>query len=364
MKSLRLGACAALAGLLLAGAARADESFAGVADKVNPRLVKLFGSGGFRGLASYGTGILVSSDGYVLTVNSPMLDTRDLRVHLYDGTKYHAHVVAVEPELDVALVKIGTSDRDKVEDREFFDVSAAARRPTAEPGTGVLAFSNQFQIATRDEPMSIQRGVVASYTKLYGRIGIFEAIYKGDVYVVDAITNNPGAAGGALTTRKGELLGLIGKELRSTLTDTWINYAIPIGAAIKVRGADGKDVTVSILDLVEKKEKYKPVEKPKDVAGSGGYHGIVLVPDVVERTPPYVEEVVPGSPAEKAGLRPDDLIVYVDGLPVSDIHTFKEILARYRPNMQLKLEVQRGNKLSTVSLTLDKPRTRPQPPKK
>ncbi len=360
MKSLRLGACAFLAGLFLAGAGRADESFARVADKVNPKLVKLFGSGGFRGLASYSTGILVSSDGYVLTVNSPMLDTRDLRVHLSDGTRYdHARLVAVEPELDVALIKI-----DKVEGLDYYDVFEAARRPVAEPGTGVLAFSNQFNIATRDEPMSIQRGVVASYNRLYGHHGIFEAIYKGDVYVVDAITNNPGAGGGALTTRKGELLGLIGKELRNNLTNTWINYAIPIGATLKVREADDKEVTVSILDLVEKKDKYKAVKKLEPRDGVGVYHGIVLVPDVVERTPPYVEEIVPGSPAEKAGVRPDDLIVYVDGLPVNDIHAFKEILTRYQPNMELKLEVQRGNKLSTLSLTLDKPRTKPQPPKK
>ncbi len=128
------------------------------------------------------------------------------------------------------LVKIG-DNKIKVEDLPYFDVVEAAKRPPVEPGTGVLAFSNQFQIATRDEPMSVQRGVVASYSKLYGRLGIFEATYKGDVYVVDAITNNPGAAGGALTTRKGELLGLIGKELRNELTNTWINYAIPINAA-------------------------------------------------------------------------------------------------------------------------------------
>jgi S1-C subfamily serine protease len=363
MKSLRLGVWAALAGLLLTGAARADESFAKVADKVNPKLVKLFGSGGIRGLASYGTGILVSSDGYILTVHSHVLDTRDLRVHLHDGTRYHARLVAVEPELDVALVKIGT-DRNKVEDLDYFDIAAAARRPVAEPGTGVLAFSNQFQIATRDEPMSIQRGVVASYSRLYGRIGIFEATYKGDVYVVDAITNNPGAGGGALTTRKGELLGLIGKELRNELTNTWINYAIPIGATLKVRQADDKEVTVSILDLVEKKEQYKPIVKKDLREGGKTYTGIVLVPDVVERTPPYIEEVLPDSPAEKAGLRPDDLIVYIDGLPVNDIHTYKEVLARYQPNMQMKLEVQRGKMLTTVSLTLDKPRTRPQPPKK
>jgi serine protease Do len=363
MTFLRRAAVVALAGLLTAGGLRGDDSFAQVAEKVNPKLVKLFGSGGLRGLVSYGTGVLVSPDGYILTVNSHLLDTRDLRVHVHDGTRYHARVVVVEPELDVALVKIGT-EKDPVTDLEYYDVFEAARRPIAEPGTGVLAFSNQFQIATRDEPMSIQRGVVAAYARLYGRKGIFEATYKGDVYVIDAITNNAGAAGGVITTRKGELLGLIGKELRNELTNTWINYAMPIGAKIDVRQADDKVVTVSILDLVEKKDRYKPVERKEKHDGAGGYHGIVLVPNVVEHTPPYVEDVYPDSPADKAGIKPDDLIVYIDGLPVNDVNSFQELLSRYQPNMQIKLEVQRGKKLTTVSLTLEKPRTKARTPKK
>jgi S1-C subfamily serine protease len=341
--------------------ARADESFAKICDKVNPKVVKIFGSGGIRGLASYASGVLVSPDGYILTINSHILDTRDLRVHLYEGTRYHARVVAVEPELDVALIKIGT-DKEKVEDLPYFDIAEACKRPAATPGTGLLAFSNQFQTATRQEPLSVQRGVVASYGKLTGHIGVFEATYKGDVYVVDAITNNPGGAGGALVTRKGELLGLVGRELRNDLTNTWINYAIPVGARITVPQLEGGAVTVSILDLVEKKEKYRPIDPTKKLAeGQGTYTGILLVAQPVERTPPYIEEVVPGSPADKAGLKPDDLIVYVDGLPVGDIQAFQNALARYQPNSTIKLEVQRGRKLQTVALTLAKPRT---PPKK
>jgi serine protease Do len=349
--------------LLPATSVRAEESFAKVSEKVNPKLVKLFGSGGIRGLASYGTGVFVSPDGYILTVNSHILDTQDLRVHLYDGTRYHGKVVAIEPELDVALVKIG-DDKVKIEPQEYFDIEQAAGRAPVEPGTGVLAFSNQFQIATRDEPMSVQRGVVASYSKLYGRIGIFEATYKGDVYVIDAITNNPGAAGGALTTRKGELLGLVGKELRNELTNTWINYALPVSARITVPQSDGKSVTVSILDVVQKKEKYRPLDPGKKNEGPGVYTGIILVADPVERTPPYVEDVVPGSPADKAQLKPDDLIVYVDGLPVGDIHTFKDLLGRYHPNQTVKLEIQRDRKLQTVALTLEKAKTKKPAPKK
>jgi serine protease Do len=358
----RLLAAAAL--LTASIPAYADESFAKVADKVNEKCVKLFGAGGIRGLASYGTGVLVSPDGYVLTVASHILDTPDLRVHLADGTRYYAKVVAIEPELDVALVKIDPG-KDKLE-LPYFDVAEAAKKPTAEAGTGVLAFSNQFQIATREEPLSVQRGVIASYAKLYGRIGIFEAAYKGNVYVIDAITNNPGAGGGALTDRKGELLGLVGKELRNEQTATWINYALPINATIDVPLPDNKTRTVSIVELVEKKEQYQPTDpNRKGAEGGGGFTGIVLVPNVVDRTPPYVEEVVRGSPAAKAGIKPDDLIVYIDGLPVVSVATFKEIMDRYRPEMEVKLEIRRGEKLQTVTLKIDKPVAKaPAAPKK
>lgn len=351
---------AALTALVMATAAPAQHpSVAPVADQVNQKLVKLFGSGGFRGLTAYGTGVVISPDGYVLTVASPMLDTPDLRVHLYDGRRLHAKVVVTEPELDVALIKIN-----KVDDLPYFDLAAAAQRPLAEPGTRILGFSNLFEIATRSEPMSVQQGVIAAYSKLYGRKGIFEVPYKGEVYVLDAITNNPGAGGGVVTTRKGELLGLIGKELKNTLSDTWINYALPVRAHVEIKRGD-QVTRVSVLDFVERARRglYKPLLVERPPAGQGGFHGIVLVPNVVERTPPFIEEVQRDSPAHKVGLKPDDLIVYVDGERVVSIKAFRDIMDKVPPGATVKLEVRRGEKLVGVDLKLETPVVKA-PPKK
>ena len=179
----------------------------------------------------------------------------------------------------------------------------------------MLALSNTFEIAMRDEPLSVQRGVIAGVHEAAGRRGVFEFPYTGDVYVVDAITNNPGAAGGALIDRKGNLLGVIGREIKNSLSDTWMNYAIPVSAKVDiaisetVKDKDGKEkeeektVTVTMPEFVAKgmKGEYKPVKRPTLVAGEGGYHGIIFVPNVLERTPAYVEDVVPDSPAAKAG---------------------------------------------------------------
>src|SRR5262249_25125776 len=150
---------------------------------------------------------------------------------------------------------------------------------------------------------------IMAYTKLAGRRGVFEFPYTGDVYVVDAITNNPGAAGGALINRKGEVLGVIAGEIKNALSDTWVNYAIPVSASVKITSKEmvnGKEeektVTVTMTEFAEKgmKGQYKAVKRPDKLLGEGGYHGIVFVPNILERTPAYVEEVVPGSPAAKA----------------------------------------------------------------
>jgi serine protease Do len=357
MFSQRLLAPLALTAMLLThGAVRAQDSFAAAADEVNKKMVKVFGSGGFKGVVDYGTGVLVSAEGHILTVASPILDTPELRVHLYDGRRYPAKVVMIEPELDAALIKI---DDDKLLPVPFFDIAAAAKNPVAQTGDWVLAFSNQFHIATRDEPMSVQHGVIASFAKLDARRGVHDAPYSGDCYVLDAITNNPGAGGGALTTRKGELLGMIGKELRNRRSETWINYAVPVQ---------------SLAKFVEDTKAGKYVRKPRpEKVASGAYHGIVLVANpVANQTPPFVEEVTPGSPAAKAGLKTDDLISYVNGEPVPSIESLLKFLNDTPAGETLTLEVRRvdksvagsGDKLITISLKLEQPVAKTPAPKK
>jgi serine protease Do len=210
--------------------------------------------------------------------------------------------------------------------------------------------------------VSVQRGVVAAYSKLRGRRGINQAPYDGEVYFVDAIMCNPGGGGGALITRDGkQLLGVIGKELRNTLSDTWINYAVPLQGKITIKGEkETKTVTVSDFVAAGIKGTYE-TKPPRDKKkGNNLYTGIVLVPNVVERTPPYVEELEPNSPASRAGLRPDDLIVYVDGEQVVSIKEFKDTMDRHEAGAEVKIEVRRGDKLTTLTLKVEEqPKRKP-----
>jgi len=343
--------------LLTGSVGLAQPPATGVAQEVNKKLCKLFGAGGFKGLPSYGTGIVVHPSGYVITCNNHILTTSDLRVHLFDGRFFHAKVIAKEPELDVALLKI----EEPVEKLPYFNVAAEADKAAkikTPAGTWVLALSNQFAIAERDEAMSVQHGVIQAYADLKGRKGVADAPFQGKVYFIDAVACNPGAAGGALTNAKGDLLGILGRELKNKLSDSWINYAVPVQSTVElIRDTKKGPEKVSIATFVEEgmKGKYtSPGEKVKKAKGPGIYTGILLVPNPVALTPPYIESVVPGSPADKAGLRTDDLIVYVDGELVQSIKSFKELMSTYQPGAQVRLDVQRGANLETVTITVEK----------
>jgi serine protease Do len=139
------------------------------------------------------------------------------------------------------------------------------------------------------------------------------------VYVVDAMTNNPGAAGGALVNRRGELLGLLGKELRSAQTSIWLNYAIP-----------AEELARPVADLAAGRGSAKPAAETRKPAEAHDLArlGVVLVPDVVARTPPFVDFVRPGTPAEAAGVKPDDLILLVGDELVSSCHALREQVGR------------------------------------
>ena len=194
-----------------------------MARDVQPKMVKIYGAGGLRGLEAYQSGMLISAEGHVLTAWSYVLDSDDVAVVLDDGRRFTAKLVGADPLTEVAVLKIDPG----AEQLPHFDLHKAR---AVEVGTRVLAFSNLFGIATGDEPVSMLQGYVSAVAPLEARRGGFSTNYRGDVYIVDAATNNPGASGGALVDGQGRLVGMLGKELRSELTGTWLNYALPVAA--------------------------------------------------------------------------------------------------------------------------------------
>jgi serine protease Do len=218
-----------------------------------------------------------------------------------------------------------------------FDLAAAT---TAEVGDRVLAASNLFNIAGGDEPVSVLQGVVTAIAPLDARRGAFEASYRGNVYIVDAAANNPGAAGGALVNWRGELLGLLGKELRSRTTNAWLNYALPV------------DQFIASVEQMRNGQSVKPDEstaKPTEPLSLAEL-GLVLVPDVLPRTPPYVDSVLPKSAASRAGLKADDLVVFVEGEPTASCDAVVTAIGRREKFDAVRLSVLRDGKLIETSL--------------
>jgi S1-C subfamily serine protease len=299
------------------------------------KVVKIYGAGGLSGLEAYQSGILISPDGLVLTVQSYVLDTDDLAVVLDDGRKLKAELLGTDPVRELAVLKL---DAEGDESLPCFDLAAAAE---AEVGDRVLALSNLFNIAGGDEPVSVLQGFVTALAPLDARRGAFETAFRGRAYIVDAAANNPGAAGGALVNWNGEILGLLGKELRSRATGAWIHYAIPVDQFIDAVETMRKGESLDRAELAE----AAPVE-PLRLADVG----IALVPDVLPRTPPYVDAVLPNSAAARAGLKPDDLVVFVEGEATASCAAVVEALARREKFDAVRLSVLRNGKLVEVSL--------------
>lgn len=315
---------------------QAQSSFSETIDDVQPNIVKIFGAGGLRGLEAYQSGFLISGEGHILTVWSYVLDSDIVTVYLNDGRKFQAEMVGMDPRTEIAVLKI------EGEGLPHFSLDQAV---SLEAGSRVLAFSNLYGVAFGNEAASVLKGAVAAKTDLSARRGAFETNYRGAVYVLDAMTNNPGAAGGALTDRRGRLAGLLGKELRSSLTNLWLDYAIPIS-----------EIATPIEEIIAGKFRPMPrdesVKKPKE-AHTLALLGIHLVPDFLPRTPPFVEGVKPGSPAAKAGVRPDDLILFVNQRVASSCKQLTDELSFIDRLDPVKLTIQRGQELVEVSLSLE-----------
>ena len=315
-------------------ASGAVSSFAEVIDEVQPKMVKIFGSGGLRGLEAYQSGFLISGEGHVLTAWSYVLDSDEfINVILDDGQRFGAKLVNHDPRLEIAILKI------EAKGLPHFDLKQAVE---LQPGARVLAFSNLFGIALGDEKASVLHGNVAAIGQLTARRGAFRSLYRGTVYFVDAMTNNPGAAGGALTDRQGRLAGVLGKELRNSLDNTWLNYAIPIS-----------QLSASVADMLagrnpprrddETAKRPPNPHSPKTL-------GIVLVPDILAKTPPFVDDVRAGSSAEANGMRRDDLILFVNDRMVSSCKELVDELSFIDHVDPVRLTVQRGQQLVDIEL--------------
>ena len=299
-------------------------AFADAVDYAQKRTVKLYGASIGR-VSGFATGLIVSDDGKIVTAQGVHLSSSRIRVTLHDGTMYDAKVLSRNERLQLALLQI------KAQTPDFFKLS---EEPIARKGDWILAVSNAFKVADGAEPLSVNLGVVSLRTRLDVRRGVQDIAYDGDVLLIDAITSNPGAAGGAIVTADQRLVGMIGKVIESKSTNTRINYAVP------------SDLVAQFV-----------VGKISESAGSGTVSsgnadlGIRLFRLGGRKAPAYIDRIQPGSPAAEAKLRSDDLIVSIDGQAVRNASSYAEIVDTLKPGEEITIVIKRRNQVIPIKIT-------------
>jgi S1-C subfamily serine protease len=293
------------------------------------KVVKLYGAGGVKGLESYQSGVLFGNSGYILTSWSTVLDVAKVRVVTFDGRRLDATMVGMDPQNELAVLKV--DDAGLV----GFELSETT---AARPGQRVFAISNLFGIAAGNESCSAQKGVIMATTPLTTRRGKIKSLYQGKVYVLDVVTNNPGASGGALIDLQGRLIGMIGKEIRDEQAGIWLNYALPLDV-VKMSVDRVLSGNTSVAD-----SEIKAVAQPHRVSDLG----VTLIPDVLSKTPPYIDQVRDGSTAQKSGLQTNDLILLLNDQRVDSRKALEKMLASINRADSFYVLVQRGQELMRI----------------
>ncbi len=302
-------------------------------------IVKLFGAG-VGTLDSYGSGILVSESGHLITVWNHLVNSGYLNAVVFDGRRFTVKVIGTSQQHDLALLKL---DCDENETFPFADWNMPNN---VAAGDSVMAFSNVYHVATGNEPVSVIHGVLACETPLEAGFGRWKFPVKAPVYVIDAVTNNSGAAGGLLTTSDGQPAGMLGRELRHSETDMWVNYAVPWNV---LRPAindliNGRRVTSNESET----DRRKMISERRLTSD----FGFTLLPSVLKKTPAYIDRVIPKSLADKAGLQRGDLVLMANDRVVQSIDDLRAALAGYRKGQAVSLTVNRNDRLEGVSFRM------------
>lgn len=293
-------------------------------EKTNQRSVKIFGAS-VGNVDGYGTGLLVSDDGKIITADGVYLKGSNIRIVLHDGSTHIASVVRRDPNYKIVLLQIKSSTPN------YFSLS---KTPVGKKGDWTLAISNCFKVAERKEFLSATLGIISLRTQITQKTRRNEVIYDGDLILLDCITSNPGAGGGALVNEEGILIGMIGKLIQSKETNTRMNFAVP------------QEILLAFLNGTLKSEAPPSLANNKKAD-----FGVRLFQLDGRRSPTYIDRVVRGGPFQKSGLRPDDLIINIGGQSVANVGEFNEIMKTVVPGVEIVIVVKRKNKLMKFNVT-------------
>ena len=272
-------------------------------------------------MSGYGSGVIISSDGYIITNNHVIENAGSVDVTLNDKRSYTAKVVGRDPATDIALLKI------KGENLPFIKYGNSEQLKL---GEWVLAVGNPFNLTS-----TVTAGIVSAKGR---SLGLNEGTYSIESFIQTDAALNMGNSGGALVNTKGMLVGITSAILSPSGAYAGNSFAIPVTIVKKVV-EDLKEfgqvqralIGVNIQDVeFEDAEKFKLNE----VKG-------VLITRVIDR----------GS-ADEAGLKENDVILKFDGVNVNTVGELQEQVGKHRPGDKGTVTFYRNGKESTVPIVL------------
>lgn len=299
-----------------------------------------------RPRVGFGSGVIISEDGYIITNNHVIDKATDIEVTLNDNSKYTAKLIGTDPQTDIALLKI--------EGKEFPYIPFGDS-DNLKVGEWVLAVGNPFNLTS-----TVTAGIVSAKGRtnmggMVGRDGVNQSIQS---FIQTDAAINSGNSGGALVNTNGELIGINTMIYSQTGDFAGYGFAVPISIAGKVV-ADLKEfgtiqravLGVQIQDLsvaksinpedassaAEKAELEKIYNLTKDIKVTEG----VFVADFAEQ-----------SPAKQAGIEVGDVIVALNGVKLKNSGQLQEQVNRFRPGNKVKVDVMRNNTLKSFDVTL------------
>lgn len=277
-----------------------------------------------REQVGFGSGVIISKDGFIITNNHVVKDATEVSVTLNDNREFTAKVVGTDPQSDIALLKIEGED---------FPYLTFGNSDDLQVGEWVLAVGNPFNLTS-----TVTAGIVSAKNRsniVDGSLGIQSFIQ------VDAAVNR-GNSGGALVNTKGELVGINTAIFSQSGDFNGLAFAVPISIAGKV-AADLKQygtVQRAVLGIqvpnIEMVRRENP-DKAKQLSQIVG----VLVDDFGDR-----------SAAKAAGLEKGDVIKSINNVQIKNFAGLQDQLSRYRPGDKVKVTVDRNGKEHSYTVEL------------
>ena len=272
--------------------------------------------------SSLGSGVIVSPQGIILTNHHVIEGADEIEVAFADGRKRNAKLIGSDPETDIAVLKIDATD--------LPNPITLGKMESVQVGDVVLAIGNPFGVG-----QTVTSGIVSALGRNQLGINTFENFIQTDAAI------NPGNSGGALVDIKGSLIGINTAIYSRSGGNMGIGFAIPINTAKQVMESiltNGSVIRgwIGVEPQNLSKELAESLNLPKDTTG-------VLISGVLE-----------GGPADKAGMKPGDVLLEINGQKVGDVVALLNRIAQTNPGDEAKIAFLRKGKPMTLKVQVGK----------